>query len=271
MQTTNDVAQLPTIIASATKVNSNLSIDKYLGKRSASEVDYELEQTFVGLPGTSTRIILEFPQYNIDGRTAILDLEDTMTLSISTLRAKPPTTVLGQTMVTGFGLGQRMVAGSMIRNVFTTDKLTELQSKIFLEDQENIAARLAGLDGKMPSGLPLKESSGILLDDLTTFNIHCYSAPETVARHIETDYAPRERFETIVGCVITNMGQVYSIEDLITENTISFQAKGLRSSTNIEDYTRGFGGTAAYPAGSTLLKNKRKTKDKGIINLQGFY
>lgn len=243
----------------------NYNIDRYLQKRPAKQVDYETEQEFIAIPGTSVKILLEFPQYNIDGKTAILMLDDAMTISFSSYRVKAPVTTLGQTSVGGFGLGTRMVAGSIIRSIFTTDNLTELQSKVFLEDQENIERRLKGLDRQLPSGLPLKDQISIVQDDLTSFNIHIYATTEYTHKIGSSGNVPYERFETIIGATVTNMGQVYSIEDLITENTISFQAKAIRSSTNITDYSRGFGGTAAFKSGSYLLEKANKIIDVSKI------
>lgn len=238
-------------------------IERFLNKRGAPDVSYEQEQTYIPIPGTTVRVLLEFPQYNIDGKSAVIQLDDVMTISFSSHRVKAPVTTLGQVSVNGFGLGTRMVAGSIIRSIFTTDNLTALQAKIFLEDQDNIKNRLTGLDQNLPSGLPMKERISIIQDDLTAFNIHIYSISEYTAQIGET-YTPRERFDTIIGATITNTGQVYSIEDLITESTISFQAKAFRSSTNITDYSRGYGENTAFPTVSSLLN---KSKEQSKINL----
>lgn len=241
-------------IMSTTKYDSK----RFLDKRGSPDVSYEQEQNYIPIPGTTVRVLLEFPQYNIDGKSAIIQLDDVMTISFSSHRVKAPVTTLGQVSVTGFGLGTRMVAGSIIRSIFTTDNLTALQSKIFLEDQENIEKRLLGLDKELPSGLPMKDQISIIQDDLTSFNIHIYSISEYTMQLGETP-TPRERFDTIIGATITNTGQVYSIEDLISEGTISFQAKAFRSSTNITDYTRGYGENTAFPSISSLFTDVSKS------------
>lgn len=244
---------------------NNFSTKNPLSKRDAGDVSYELEQEFIAIPGTTVRILLEFPQYNIHGKTAIIQLDDAMTISFSSYRVKAPVTLLGQTSVSGYGLGTRMVAGSLIRTIFTTDKLTELQSKIFLEDQKNIKNRLKGLGG-VPTGLPLKDQISIVQDDLTSFNIHMYAATEYTHK-LGEERVPFERFETIIGAVVTNTGQVYSIEDLITESTISFQAKAIRSSTNITDYSRGYGASGTYPSVTSIMN--KDLKKQNITNLKG--
>ncbi len=240
---------------------SQYTISRFLNKRDAADVNYEQEQNYIPIPGTSVRVLLEFPQYNIDGKSAVIQLDDVMTISFSSHRVKAPVTTLGQVSVTGFGLGTRMVAGSIIRSIFTTDNLTALQSKIFLEDQDNIKRRLVGLDKGLPSGLPMKDQISIIQDDLTAFNIHMYSISEATGTS-----GPRERFDTIIGATITNTGQVYSIEDLITESTISFQAKAFRSSTNITDYSRGYGENTSFPSVSSLFS--KAPSDYTVTNLK---
>ena len=239
----------------ADKTTYNTDHFRLLGKRTAAQVSYEQEQNYIPIPGTTVRVLLEFPQYNIEGKSAVIQLDDVMTIAFSAHRVKAPVTTLGQSSVTGFGLGTRTVAGSIIRSVFTTDNLTALQAKIFLEDQENIENRLKGKDKELPSGLPMRDQIAIMQDDLTAFNIHIYSISEDTLQVGEV-YSPRERFDTIIGATITNTGQVYSIEDLITESTISFQAKAFRSSSNITDYSRGYSTNAAHPSVSSLMNKE---------------
>lgn len=233
------------------------TVERMLAKRSSKHVNYELDQEYIPIPGTSVRVLLEFPQYSKEGKSAILMLDDAVTVAFSTYRVKAPVITLGNTSVVGFGLGTRIVAGTINRSIFTTDKLTELQSKIFLEEQERIAMRLTASADQIPSGAPLKDIEPIVLDDLTYFNIHMYSISEAIGTTGKLT-APKERFDTIVGATIMNNGQVYSVEDLITEGTMSFQAKGLKSAINITDYTRGYSSNPAYKTISELMKGKKR-------------
>lgn len=219
--------------------------------RTSSDISYNLDQEYIAIPGTSVRIILEFPQYNKNGKTAIIMMDDAMTISYSVYRAKPAVILLGNNSVSGFGLGTKTVAGSLIRSVFTTDNLTQFQTKCYLEDQEGIAERLMGLDNNLASGLPKEDLMAFMKDDLTYFNIHICVVSETIKDFNKGE--PYMKFETIIGAMILNSGQVYSIEDLITESTFSFQAKAVRSASNIEDYTRGFSTNKAYPSVTSLL------------------
>lgn len=220
-------------------------------QRSSEEVKYELDQTYVAIPGTIVRVLIEFPNYSADGKSAIIELDDVMTLSYSVYRVKVPVVTLGQNSVGGYGLGVKTVAGSMVRSVFMTDKLTEFQTKCYILNQENIQKRLLGLDATMPSGVPLKDQLSFMKDDLAYFNLHILALSENT-KLVEEKDEPFMRIETIIGAVIINNGQIYSIEDLVTESTFSFQAKAVRSTSNIEDYTRGYSSNQAFPSISSL-------------------
>lgn len=239
--------------------NGNYDWDRYQGKRTSTDIKYDQEQNYISIAGTNTRVLLEFPQYSKDGKSAVIELDDVMTIAFSSARAKAPVVPLGQISPDGFGLGTRTVAGTIVRSVFMVDNLTAFQTKIYLADQETIRNRLTGLDKDLPTGLPLKDRLSIVQDDLTAFNIHIYSISEYLAVDSTGSFtAPRERFDTIIGATIMNSGQVFSIEDLITESTMSFQAKAHRASSNITDYSRGYSSNTAFPSASAILNQSFK-------------
>lgn len=212
---------------------------------------YELEQTYKAIPGTIVKVLLEFPDYS-NGQSAVIELDDVMTLSYSVFRVKVPVVTLGQNSVTGYGLGVKTVAGSMIRSVFMTDKITEFQTKCYLMNQEDIQGRLDNLDGELPDGLPYKDQLSFMKDDLAYFNIHMISISEEM-KDFEKNI-PYMRQEMIIGAMIINNGQTYSIEDLITETTFSFQAKAVRSSSDPSAYSRGYSNNPAFKTISSLLE-----------------
>lgn len=232
--------------------DTTYDIDYFRSERNSTDVSYTVEQTYNAIPGTCVRVLLEFPDYTINSKTAIIVLDDVMTLSYSSHRVKAPVNLIGRTNVAGYGLGNRVVAGTMVRSVFTTDKLTEFQTQVYLEDQENIKNRLLGIDNSLPSGLPMEDQISIMQDDLTAFNIHAYAITEETTL-VDSKYSASERFETITGCTIMNTGQIFSIQDLITESTFSFQAKAVRASTNITNYNRGYSTNSSTPTISSLL------------------
>ena len=228
-----------------------------LGKRSSSEIDTQLVQTYESIPGTIVKTLIEFPEYNAAGDSVVIELDDVMTISYSVYRAKMPVVTLGQTSVGGYALGVKTVAGSMIRSVFTSDNLTQFQSKCYIANSEEIKKRMQRLNGKLPTGAPEKEMWSFMKDDLATFNIHTVVLSENQVNAYETDEASSilfTRFESILGCVIMNNGQVYSIEDLITESTFSFQAKAVKSSSDIREFTTGYSNGGSIPSASSLLK-----------------
>ena len=174
-----------------------------------------------------------------------------MTLSYSVFRVKVPVVTLGQNSVDGYGLGVKTVAGTMIRSVFMTDRLSEFQTNCYLLNQEQIQERLDNLDGKMSTGVPLKDQLAFMKDDLSYFNIYMVSVSEELKNY--TSNAPFMKQEMIIGAMIINNGQTYSIEDLITESTFSFQAKAVRTSSDPSDYSRGFSSNTAFRSISSLL------------------
>ena len=222
-----------------------------LKSTSRPDTTYELEQTYKTIPGTIVKVLIEFPNYSEDGKSAVIELDDVMTLSYSVFRVKVPVVTLGQNSVDGYGLGVKTVAGTMIRSVFMTDRLSEFQTNCYLLNQEQIQERLDNLDGKMSTGVPLKDQLAFMKDDLSYFNIYMVSVSEELKNY--TSNAPFMKQEMIIGAMIINNGQTYSIEDLITESTFSFQAKAVRTSSDPSDYSRGFSSNTAFRSISSLL------------------
>ena len=216
------------------------------------DTTYELEQTYKTIPGTIVKVLIEFPNYSEDGKSAVIELDDVMTLSYSVFRVKVPVVTLGQNSVDGYGLGVKTVAGTMIRSVFMTDRLSEFQTNCYLLNQEQIQERLDNLDGKMSTGVPLKDQLAFMKDDLSYFNIYMVSVSEELKNY--TSNAPFMKQEMIIGAMIINNGQTYSIEDLITECTFSFQAKAVKSSSDIREFTTGYSNGGSTPSASSLLK-----------------
>ena len=106
---------------------------------------YLLEQEYTPIPGTTVRAVLEFPEIGKDGKSLIYCLDDIMTVSYSVYRAKLRMIPLGESTIRGYGLGTRLVAGSIIRSVFTTDKISKMQEDIYYANQKEIKERIASL------------------------------------------------------------------------------------------------------------------------------
>lgn len=197
---------------------------------------YDISETYTAIPGTTVRAVLEFPEITGDGKSLVFPLDDIMTVSYSMYRSKTRVVTLGRSDVIGYGLGTRLVAGSVIRSVFTVDKLTKLQEEMYFLKQDEIKSRLLDVNAKIPAGLPNKDMLALMKDDLTSFNIHLAVQSESLTLNQATNqYEPNVRYEVILGCVIINTGQVYSIEDLMTEATFSYEAKAVKSVSNLAD------------------------------------
>jgi hypothetical protein len=202
---------------------------------------------------------LEFPEIGVNGRSLIFALEDCMTISYSVYRNKIRMIPLGNTGITGYGLGTRLVAGSMIRSVFSTDKVTKIQEDLYFANQKEIQERLLGIDSKIPSGLPKEDIISVMKDDLTSFNIHLASTSEMLSEKVDSEnnitYKTHSRYEVITGCIILNTGQVFSIEDLLTESTMSFEAKSVKTITDLNkvNYTEGFSNSGSILSVSNIL------------------
>ena len=216
---------------------------------------YELESEYVPIPGSSVSIVLEFPEIGPSGKSVIFHLDDAMTVSFSVYRSKVRVIPLGRNEILGYGLGTRLVAGSMIRSVFSTDKLCKLQEDVYAATQEELQTRLLGINGKIPKGLPKQDTLALMKDDLTSFNIHIVTQTEDLVQKEDGSYGPYSRYEVILGCIMMNTGQVYSIEDLITESTFSFEAKSVKTITNLNknNYSIGFSSGTKVRSVSDLL------------------
>lgn len=125
-------------------------------------------------------------------------LADLTSITVSTYRSKQQVRTLGRVNPTGLAYGQRTIAGTMILTEFDREPFWRLL-------QTNLADRDILSQGY---------NAAVLLDQLPPFNVMLLFADE----HGGAAY--RVIYEI---SVVTN-GTVYSIQDMYTENTISFMA-----------------------------------------------
>ena len=173
------------------------------------------------MSGANTIIVLEFPTFEGSGYegSVYVKMNSVTTLSWSVYRAKIPVTPIGENTVSGFALGNKTVAGHIIKTLTYADEFTsvvEFYSKLAIKyKQDNYYENLGS---KQPISLDSnykitqKNFDSLMKDDLLPFNIHAYSISEYTGKIVK---------DSIYGCTIINTGQVQSIENLITENTIS--------------------------------------------------
>jgi len=138
-------------------------------------------------------------------------LGEISTLSYSIYRQKSSVVPLGYTFPKGFTRGPRTIAGTMIFTVFDKSVFSELTTKAFLD---------AGtLDDK---------ANYILIDQLPPLDIYVSFQNEygdTFNDHGRQRNIPNMSKMAIFGVELINEGQVVSIEDLFTENSVNFIAK----------------------------------------------
>jgi len=152
-------------------------------------------------------------------------MKSIVSLSVSVHRAKVPIIPLGKSTVQGFALGNKTVAGSIIKTLTFDDELDKVVSYYktsaiaekykFMYDLGSKG--FAFNDSKYR--ITQKEFDSVMRDDILPFNIHTYALSEY------SGHNGRILVNSIYGCTLINEGQVQSIENLITENTFSYIAR----------------------------------------------
>lgn len=179
--------------------------------------------------GSNVQVVFEFPMNDYQ-KSLYIYVPDMITVSHSVSRAKIPVTPLGNTTVQGFGLGSKMVAGSIVKLFTRNDKINKY-IKSFVDARYEVLKK-EGKENSFSyrmSNIPLKEVTEYMRDDIAPFNIHLITLSEYVAADM---YKPK--IESIYGVTIINSGKVFSIENLITEETLSFMAKSVKYHNDIE-------------------------------------
>lgn len=146
--------------------------------------------------GIDSLVFIVFPD------TKPVCLGSVTTLTYSMYRDKKPVNILGSINIKGFTRGSRIVAGTMIFTVVNQNWVLELQEVI--------------------PWLNLNQGVRLKADELPLFDLMLVSANEYGAS--------ADMF--IYGVDITDDGQVISIEDLFTENTLSFVARDIDTLKN---------------------------------------
>ena len=205
------------------------------------------------ISGTQTQVVFEFPTNDVH-KSMYIYMPDMITVSHSVSRAKIPVTSLGETTVSGIGLGTKMVAGSIVKLFSREDKITKY-IKAFVEQRyENLnTQKVATLHDVNTNSIPFKEVIDYMRDDIAPFNIHLISMSEYVALEGMNDRA----VDSIIGCTIINTGKVSSIENLITEETISFMAQSVVYHKDINKAEKSVQGEGITTGTSLLRKMGR--------------
>ena len=213
---------------------------------------------FESMSGSTTTVLFEFPNYDPKLGSVFILMRSIVSLSVSVHRAKIPVIPLGENSVQGFALGNKTVAGSIIKTLTFDDEfhgVVQYYTTASLKDKnanfiKNLGSKTYSLDSKYQ--ITQKQFDDIMRDDLVPFNIYSYAFSEY------TGGAGRMIMNSIYGCTIINEGQVQSIENLITENTFSFIAKYAKLGQTVTQELPSYPNTNTVLTGSQLLANKKR-------------
>lgn len=189
-----------------------------------SEIGYNfISNYYKSFSGTDTLVFILLP-----GSNPVI-LGSITTVSYSVYRTKQPVINLGRTNINGVTRGSRIFAGTMIFTLINQHWLNELMD----EDQTNW----------------LSQYQELKADELPLFDLMVVSANEYGSYVTMFLY----------GVDITDEGQVVSVEDLFTENTLSFVARDIQT----------------FKAGNVIEPTKvyysSSTKSINEVRLAGFY
>lgn len=181
--------------------------------------------------GSDIQVILRFPDLLVNGEPGVLHLASVITVSYSVYREKAPVYNIGQPLLSGFGIGKKYVAGSLITVSFDTDEISDFINR-YLESQEN--KDFDRTDALLDGGT-YKKIHTMMRDDLSSFDM-------VFIMEDEMSGVGNAKEIILYDAQFINNGQVMSINDLITENTLSFIARDIREQrpfgTELESYTK---------------------------------
>ena len=184
-----------------------------------------------GLSGAGVQVVLEFPANDFQSSVYFV-ANDILTVSHSVSRSKLPVTTLGEVSMSGISIGSRMVAGSIIKLFSRYDSLSSYVKTFVATRWDKLNEESKKNISDTGTSISFKEFSDYMRDDISPFNIHLVNTVETLLPKDTEKDASVPRVSSIIGATIINNGKVFSIENLITEETLSFVAKTVIYSTD---------------------------------------
>lgn len=170
-------------------------------------------KTFNVVGGSDTNVLFEFTYFdnNSNIKTNLVHMGSIISLSYSVYRNKKPVFNIGSHTVDGFSVGEKYVAGSIIKTMFVDDDFAGAINKI----KQNISNE-SRYNLNLNNVISPRQFATIMADDILECNIIVLYCSE---------YENKVVKEVIKGATFINNGQVMSINDIITETTISYIAK----------------------------------------------
>lgn len=177
------------------------------------ELNEQTSHRFTSYSGADIKAIVHFydPGADPENQSRIKILGDLQTLTISTHREKFPVRALGHVGAKGYTRGPRTIGGTMIFTVFDKTILSEL----LVQDHQ---LENASIDNIGALG-------AVLIDQIPPFDITVMFANETGSMSKLV----------IFGVELINEGQSMSIEDLITENVVTYVARHIMPMESLLD------------------------------------
>jgi len=158
---------------------------------------------FYSFSGTDIKVMIAVPDGN-GGKAIIKEMRNLQTLSYSVFREKGPVRSLGFIGEKGKARGTRTIAGSIVFTVFDRHPLLDVMRAGFGDSgpPSGVAEGLASLAYTLPDQLP----------------------PFDIILHFANEYGFTAEL-VLFGVEIVSEGQVQSIQDIITENTMQYTAR----------------------------------------------
>lgn len=143
-----------------------------------------------------------------------------ISLSYSVYRNKKAVHSLGHKIISGFASGPRYVAGTIIKTMFLEDDLIlglqNLRERLKDSDRYTDKLGILNMTAILNMAATPQSHSNLMLDDIFSCNIIVLYMSEYQENMIK---------EVITGATFINNGQVMSVNDMITETTISYIAQ----------------------------------------------
>lgn len=197
-------------------------------------------ETYESIGGASTHVVINF--HLLDDKGNIIDIPiyfgTAITISYSIYRSKQSVFNFGNNLIDGFAIGNKYVAGTLIKGIFTRDELNDALSII-----KN--GLIASFDPKKLTDISNRNVvHGLMKDDLLSCDINIIYTNE---------YTGEVQYETIHDATFINNGQVASINDIITESTLSYIARDVKSMERIKSDISGAGNANAIRTATQIL------------------
>ena len=195
---------------------------------------------YESIGGSSTHIVINFHLLNSSGQIIEVPIYfgSMITISYSVYRSKQSVFNMGSKLIDGFAIGNKYVAGTLIKGVFDNDELNNTLNTI----RNTLIDNFKISDISTVSNSKLIHS--IMKDDVLSCDINIIYTNE---------YSDKTHMEVIYDATFINNGQVASINDIITETTISYIARSVKSMHETKESAKVSGSKNSIATATSLL------------------